>query len=939
MLWSGKIRFFLAAAAACYALGVVVALVRAWRAGGVKSIYSGRASRDKLLAVVVPVYDGDQDDAMRALSKWPETCHDNTLYGMDLVIYKAEDLEDADHLPQVPHQASRCFRQTKIIDARLLPEITNVGHFDVSDQHVAQAVAQETLFIHGSSLSEGSLAHSINHFGRPTGALSIDVNSLDCTSACGSTLSGKIGTGVSTFCDESCATGWSPAGSRLGGHDCGAGDPSQFGGTCRLCYTDEELALVADRTLASSSANPSKPDAHVVMCDTTQPPPASSCTTACQDAPDTVCDYRCGSGRYGDFNCDWRGLGSTCRLCFNELPAAHLADEFAKAHGGRVVMCNTHEPPPPIGSYTNDKEEEDGHGSADAGNGPTLVAPAPQERNNKEIVSGDEESQGPAATEYIGTTTRGHICAFMRGYSRLLPMMKVSVSSVLQFMPGMRIGITTHPREFEEFNRTFGHLPNVTVGTSTNVEHGPLVADYVCGEGTRLIYYMDAGEMLSRTFTKKDTHTVTGDLIVSLVNTDEVPQPTAARGMGSSVLLGVTTPTFTHGSDLILPAETNAQLRAVLEGNQKLVARTDAKHGHSDRVERIYEYLADVASTHKDSAVINIPEVLAALAYSRSPPGVTFVNMNEWSHQNLFSEASIWDVPMVKPRFGCSFDRSLGNQGYDMGEILAKELEAFKLGASCERGFKAIEVSSLSVKANRQLSVQGAEQKVPEFLDYDVTVMYRTFVGDAKLFNASIASVIEHVSSAFEVVVVVVEADVGFFESIVQPFRIAAPFPIRVIGEPELMDGKLQQKYSKLRADLYTEGDYILHLDSDAVVFQDLSFAHMFHLGKPVLPFRRYEKNRGLEGWTETMCWESGISSAIGEDVIHDFGVLNTHLYPRSMYPAAREFIEQHHEMPFVDFMASRRGSCMHPGTETERTQDERALVFSDSNFVGAYLW
>ncbi|CAN0432731.1 unnamed protein product, partial [Ectocarpus sp. 8 AP-2014] len=110
----------------------------------------------------------------------------------------------------------------------------------------------------------------------------------------------------------------------------------------------------------------------------------------------------------------------------------------------------------------------------------------------------------------------------------------------------------------------------------------------------------------------------------------------------------------------------------------------------------------------------------------------------------------------------------------------------------------------------------------------------------------------------------------------------------------------------------------------DAVVFQDVSLAHMFHLGKPVLPFRRYEKNRRLEGWRETMCWESGTSSAIGEDVIHEFGVLNTHVYPRSMYPAAREFIEQHHGMPFVEFMASRRGSCIHPNTETERTQDER---------------
>ncbi|CAM9176020.1 unnamed protein product, partial [Ectocarpus sp. 8 AP-2014] len=38
--------------------------------------------------------------------------------------------------------------------------ISNVGFFDVSDKHVAQAISQETLFIHGSSHSGGSAAVS-----------------------------------------------------------------------------------------------------------------------------------------------------------------------------------------------------------------------------------------------------------------------------------------------------------------------------------------------------------------------------------------------------------------------------------------------------------------------------------------------------------------------------------------------------------------------------------------------------------------------------------------------------------------------------------------------------------------------------------------------------------------------------------------------------------
>lgn len=50
-----------------------------------------------------------------------------------------------------------------------------------------------------------------------------------------------------------------------------------------------------------------------------------------------------------------------------------------------------------------------------------------------------------------------------------------------------------------------------------------------------------------------------------------------------------------------------------------------------------------------------------------------------------------------------------------------------------------------------------------------------------------------------------------------------------------------------MRADLYTNGDYILHLDSDVVVLEDITYSHIFHRGKPVLPFRRY-RNEIPEG-------------------------------------------------------------------------------------------
>lgn len=52
----------------------------------------------------------------------------------------------------------------------------------------------------------------------------------------------------------------------------------------------------------------------------------------------------------------------------------------------------------------------------------------------------------------------------------------------------------------------------------------------------------------------------------------------------------------------------------------------------------------------------------------------------------------------------------------------------------------------------------------------------------------------------------------------------------------------------QLRGDLYCKGDFILHLDSDSVLFETITYDHMFHMGKPVLPFRRYrEEEEGGE--------------------------------------------------------------------------------------------
>eukprot|EP00903_Cladosiphon_okamuranus_P021318 g19589.t1 len=431
------------------------------------------------------------------------------------------------------------------------------------------------------------------------------------------------------------------------------GDPARFGTACRQCYTDEEAALAEDRRLSLPGTTVPNPGVHVVMCATGNPPQASECSDECLATEDAVCDYRCGSGIYGDRNCNWRGLGSTCRFCFDDAFQAHLADEKAKLDGSRVILCATHEPPT---AFSSDSAQESGYELQHVEGG-GLTKSESSSLLSLEAVSEVPEVDilAPALTPFTGDITRGEVCAFMKGYFDFLPETRVSVSSVLYFMPGMQIGIATNPGDFHVFNRTLGQDASVTIVNSSHVEHAALVADKACGAGTRLILYLEVGEVLSRSFTEKDTHTTRGDLIVAFTNTEDSLAECNRRATGTSILLGFSSPCFTVGTDLILPVEVNERLRDVLRSNHVL---NRARHHHNAEGaqrttsgdergdDELTESLASIAEIHREHATVYIPEVLAAIVFAGEFNSVVFNNPRQWSVQNLFAEASIWDIPL-----------------------------------------------------------------------------------------------------------------------------------------------------------------------------------------------------------------------------------------------------------------------------------------------------
>lgn len=94
-----------------------------------------------------------------------------------------------------------------------------------------------------------------------------------------------------------------------------------------------------------------------------------------------MCDHTCGTGRFGDYNCNWRDHGTDCRYCFNDEQQALKADQIAQQSGGRVIMCDTHEPPrewtPNMALMAIDKSLDDkGNGDADTANKSKQLKPS-----------------------------------------------------------------------------------------------------------------------------------------------------------------------------------------------------------------------------------------------------------------------------------------------------------------------------------------------------------------------------------------------------------------------------------------------------------------------------------------------------------------------------------------------------------------------------------
>ncbi|KAG7372604.1 hypothetical protein IV203_018747 [Nitzschia inconspicua] len=237
-----------------------------------------------------------------------------------------------------------------------------------------------------------------------------------------------------------------------------------------------------------------------------------------------------------------------------------------------------------------------------------------------------------------------------------------------------------------------------------------------------------------------------------------------------------------------------------------------------------------------------------------------------------------------------------------------------------------------------KLHLQGivARKKVDTSERY-LSVVLRTWHEDAALAFVALESVVNVIDKNLLEIVVVTDQE---SENIVRSALfdpIIAKFPeihdqgrLSLHVEPMLfLNGHIQQKFSKMVADTYTKGEYILHIDSDCVItqWQDSCF---LEYDKPINDYATFEslpKNVHV--------WKRGTEVFLGiEEEIFEFSRLNQHVYPRELYSVLRNHAEEVHGVSFLESFT--KLGLVGRDEDLHEMGPSSSLLISDFNLLGA---
>ncbi|CBJ49205.1 expressed unknown protein [Ectocarpus siliculosus] len=491
----------------------------------------------------------------------------------------------------------------------------------------------------------------------------------DCDDSCEYTSNdGTTG----RVCDDTCEDG-----NPYGFLGCDTED-GQYGGNCRYCFNDVDSALKFDAQ-----------DNRAIMCDTLLPVDVNS-----RRLVDSSLSIDVYSRRLVDSSVSVDVYSR--RLVDSSLPvdvySRRLVDSSlpVDVYSRRLVDESL-----PVDVYSR-RLADSPEAMASAPRASTGALPssarhsAPSGATDKQALAFAQAAKSP----FTEDVAYGSLCAFIAGRAGEVDEWAVTVSSIQKFAPGMRVAVAAEEDAVHLYEWAVGSLPGVTVASTPSALTASLYADRYCGgtKATSLIMYVTRGSTFSRPLTSKDTHSPRGDLLVAHSSSARASHHVAQLAKQTASVLALSEgsaapptvplpPSFTFGTDLMLPVGANADLRDLF-----------ASKGDKAAFQQAVQTLAGL----DDLAAV--PQALAALQYSRQPEGVWFLDPQAWISEYLFKEVSIWDIPLVKPRFTCAVDPALlrnhdsagptrgGRSSFEVAQVLQDGLDFFSKGGTCSNG-------------------------------------------------------------------------------------------------------------------------------------------------------------------------------------------------------------------------------------------------------------
>lgn len=213
-----------------------------------------------------------------------------------------------------------------------------------------------------------------------------------------------------------------------------------------------------------------------------------------------------------------------------------------------------------------------------------------------------------------------------------------------------------------------------------------------------------------------------------------------------------------------------------------------------------------------------------------------------------------------------------------------------------------------------------------------IAVVLRTWIEDAETALVAAESALEQIEDIKELVIVtdqlsaqkVKEALIGPLHEQYGTDKIKL-----IVEQPFLVNGHIQQKYSKMMADTYTDAAFILHLDSDSAItnWEDACFLRD---GKAINEFDLWENLPD-----SVRQWRQG-TFTLGKaesDIKHEYSRVNQHVYPRELYKKIRDKMEAIFGTNFKNIFKQ----YTLVGTGVDRRKINNSTLISDFNTLGAY--